>query len=143
MMVKVLLYRYCTGAASSRRFAQRPHDDIAFLVLAASNMPGFRTISYFRKDNLMELSGLLLQMLALCRRAGLVKRGHVSLDGTKVRANASRYKAMSYGRMKKQERRRWRSCCGGSRRRMTRRTAVKAMTSVGRSWPFGRAGCGR
>ena len=73
MMVKVLLYGYCVGVASSRRIAQRLHEDIAFRVLAANNTPDFRTISDFRKDNLEALSGLFLQVLALCRRAGLVK----------------------------------------------------------------------
>ena len=65
--------------------------------------PDFRTISDFRKDHLGALSGLFLQVLALCRRAGLVKLGHVALDSTKVRANASKHKAMSYGRMKEKE----------------------------------------
>ena len=103
MMVKVLLYGYCAGLASSRRIAQRLHEDIAFRVLAANNTPNFRTISDFRKDNLAALSGLFLQVVALCQRAGLVKLGHVALDGTKVKANASRHKAMSYRRMKEQE----------------------------------------
>ena len=100
MMVKVLLYGYCVGVASSRRIAQRLHEDIAFRVLAANNTPDFRTISDFRKDNLDALSGLLVQVLALCQQAGLVKLGHVALDGTKVKANASKHKAMSYQRMK-------------------------------------------
>ena len=103
MMVKVLLYGYCVGVASSRRIAQRLHEDIAFRVLAANNTPDFRTVSDFRKDNLDALSGLFLQVLALCQQAGLVKLGHVALDGTKVRANASKHKAMSYGRMKEKE----------------------------------------
>ena len=103
MMVKVLLYGYCIGVASSRRIAQRLHEDIAFRVLAANNTPDFRTISDFRKDHLAALSGLFLQVLAFCQRSGLVKLGHVALDGTKVRANASRHKAMSYRRMKEQE----------------------------------------
>ena len=103
MMVKVLLYGYCAGVASSRRIAQRLHEDIAFRVLAANNTPDFRTISDFRKDNLAALSGLFLQVLALCQQAGLVKLGHVALDGTKVRANASKHKAMSYKRMKEKE----------------------------------------
>ena len=102
MMVKVLLYGYCIGVASSRRIAQRLHEDIAFRVLAANNTPDFRTISDFRKDHLGALSGLFLQVLAFCQRAGLVKLGHVALDGAKVRANASRHKAMSYKRMKEQ-----------------------------------------
>ena len=86
--------------ASSRRIAQRLHEDIAFRVLAANNTPDFRTISDFRKDNVDALSGLFLQVLALCQQAGLVKLGHVALDGTKVKANASKHKAMSYQRMK-------------------------------------------
>ena len=100
MMVKVLLYGYCIEVASSRRIAQRLHEDIALRVLAANNTPDFRTISDFRKDHLAALSGLFLQVLALCQRAGLVKLGHVALDGAKVRANASKHKAMSYKRMK-------------------------------------------
>ena len=103
MMVKVLLYGYCTGVASSRRIAQRLHEDIAFRVLAANNTPDFRTVFGFRKDHLAALAELFLQVLELCRQAGLVKLGHVALDGTKVRANASKHKAMSYGRMKERE----------------------------------------
>ena len=103
MMVKVLLYGYCVGVASSRRIAQRLHEDVAFRVLAANNTPDFRTIADFRKDHLAALSGLFLQVLALCQRAGMVKPGHVALDGTKVRANASKHKAMSYQRMKEKE----------------------------------------
>ena len=103
MMVKVLLYGYCTGVASSRRMAQRLHEDIAFRVLAANNTPDFRTISDFRKDHLEALADLFLQVLELCQQAGLVKLGHVALDGTKVRANASKHKVMSYGRMKEKE----------------------------------------
>ena len=103
MMVKVLLYGYCAGVASSRRIARRLHEDIAFRVLAANNTPDFRTVSDFRKDHLEALGNLFGQVLALCRRAGLVKLGHVALDGTKVKANASKHKAMSYGRMKERE----------------------------------------
>ena len=83
MMVKVLLYGYCVGVASSRRIAQRLHEDIAFRVLAANNTPDFWTISDFRKDNLDALSGLFVQVLVLCQQAGLVKLGHMALDGTK------------------------------------------------------------
>ena len=86
----------------TKRIAQRLHEDIAFRVLAANNTPDFRTISDFRKDHLAALTGLFLQVLALCQRAGLVKLGHVALDGAKVRANASKHKAMSYKRMKEQ-----------------------------------------
>ena len=103
MLVKVLLYGYCIGVASSRRIARRLHKDIAFRVLAANNTPDFRIISDFRRDHLEALSGLFVQVLELCRRAGLVKLGHVALDGTKVKANASKHKAMSYGRMKERE----------------------------------------
>ena len=103
MMVKVLLYGYCVGVASSRRMAQRLHEDVAFRVLAANNTPDFRTISDFRKDHLGALSGLFLQVLMLCQQAGLVKLGHVALDSTKVKANASKHKAMSYQKMKEKE----------------------------------------
>jgi len=103
MMVKVLLYAYCIGVPSSRRIAKRLEEDIAFRVLAANNTPDFRTISDFRKDHLKTLAGLFVQVLKLCQKAGLVKLGHVSLDGTKIKANASKHKAMSYKRMKEEE----------------------------------------
>jgi len=105
MMVKVLLYAYCIGVPSSRKIAKRLEEDIGFRVLAANNTPDFRTISDFRKDHLDALGGLFLQVLKLCQRAGMVKLGHVALDGTKMRANASKHKAMSYGRMKQEEER--------------------------------------
>lgn len=103
MMVKVLLYAYCTGVYASRRLARRLHEDVAFRVLAAGNAPDFRTISDFRKRHLDALRGLFAQVLALAAKAGLVKLGHVALDGTKIRANASKHKAMSYGRMREAE----------------------------------------
>ena len=103
MMVKVLLYAYCIGVPSSRRIAKRLEEDIAFRVLAANNTPDFRTISDFRKDHLKALAGLFLQVLKVCQKAGLVKMGHVALDGTKIKANASKHKAMSYKRMKEEE----------------------------------------
>ena len=103
MMVKVLLYAYCIGVASSRKVEKRLCEDIAFRVLAANNTPDFRTISDFRKDHLKALAGLFLQVLRLCQKAGLVKLGHVALDGTKIKANASKHKAMSYKRMKEEE----------------------------------------
>jgi transposase len=102
MMVKVLLYAYCTGVVSSRKIEKRLCEDIAFRVLAANNTPDFRTISDFRKDHLKALAGLFLQVLKLCQKAGLVKLGHVALDGTKIKANASKHKAMSYKRMKEE-----------------------------------------
>ena len=91
MMVKALLYAYCIGVPSSRCIQGRRHQDIAFRRLAANNTPDFRSISEFRKDHLEALGGLFLQVLQLCQQAGLVKLGHVSLDGTKVRANASKH----------------------------------------------------
>jgi len=103
MMVKVLLYAYCVGVVSSRKIERRLCEDIAFRVLAANNTPDFRTISDFRKDHLKSLAGLFLQVLKLCQKAGLVKLGHVALDGTKIKANASKHKAMSYKRMKDEE----------------------------------------
>jgi len=103
MMVKVLLYAYCTGVPSSRKIERRLEEDISFRVLAANNTPDFRTISDFRKDHLQALGALFVQVLKLCQRAGLVKLGHVSIDGTKMKANASKHKAMSYKRMKEEE----------------------------------------
>ena len=103
MMVKVLLYAYCIGVPSSRKIAKRLEEDIGFRVLAANNTPDFRTISDFRKDHLQNLAGLFVQVLKMCRRAGMVKLGHVAIDGTKVKANASKHKAMSYKRMKEEE----------------------------------------
>ena len=99
MMVKLLLYSYAIGVASSRRIAQRCQEDVAYRVLTANNTPDFRTISDFRKRHLAALEGLFVQVLRCCQRAGLVQLGTIALDGTKVRANASKHKAMSYGRM--------------------------------------------
>ena len=103
MMVKVLFYAYCVGVVSSRKIERRLCEDIAFRILAANNTPDFRTISDFRKDHLKALAGLFLQVLKLCQKAGLVRLGHVALDGTKIKANASKHKAMSYKRMKDEE----------------------------------------
>jgi transposase len=103
MMVKVLLYAYSTGVYSSRRIAKKLLEDIAFRVLAAGNQPDFRTISDFRKRHLEAMKGLFVQIVKICREAGLVKLGHIALDGTKIKANASKHKAMSYSRMKKEE----------------------------------------
>jgi hypothetical protein len=103
MMVKLLVYGYCTGVYSSRRIARHVEEDVAFRVLAAGNAPDFRTISDFRLRHLDALAGLFEQTLQLARKAGLLKLGHVALDSTKLRANASKHKAMSYGRMKTEE----------------------------------------
>jgi len=102
MMVKLLFYSYCTGVVSSRKIAMKLVEDVAFRVLAAGNRPDFRTISDFRKLHLCALKGLFTQVLVLCEKAGMVKLGHVALDGTKLKANASKHKAMSYGRMKEE-----------------------------------------
>lgn len=99
LMTKLLVYGYCTGVFSSRRIAKRLQEDIPFKVLAAGNEPDFRTISDFRKIHLEALQGLFEQVLHIAMEAGAVKLGRVSLDGTKVKANASKHKAMSYGRM--------------------------------------------
>jgi transposase len=105
MMVTLLLYSYTQGVFSSRRMMKRCERDAAYRVIVHDDAPNFRTISDFRKLHLAELEGLFVQVLRLCQEAGLVKLGHVSLDGTKVKANASRHKAMSYGRMKEEEKR--------------------------------------
>ena len=105
MMVALLLYTYCEGVFSSRRIQKCCEHNIAYRVLVSDDVPNFRTISDFRRLNLKELEGLFVQVLRLCQKAGLVKLGHVSLDGTKIKANASRHKAMSYGRMKEEDKR--------------------------------------
>ena len=104
MMTKLLVYGYCVGVFSSRRIQKRLQEDIAFKVLAAGNEPDFRTISDFRKIHLSALQGLFEQVLQIATETGTVKLGRVSLDGTKVKANASKHKAMSYGRIKEKQR---------------------------------------
>ena len=101
MMVRLLVYAYCVGVTSSRRIERATYESVPFRVIAAGQHPDHDTIAEFRRRHLGRLSGLFVQVLELCREAGLVKLGHVALDGTKVRANASKHKAMSYGRMKK------------------------------------------
>ena len=104
MMTKVLVYGYCVGVFSSRRIQKRLQEDIGFKVLAAGNEPDFRTISDFRKIHLEALQGLFEQVLEMALESGAMKLGRVSLDGTKVKANASKHKAMSYGRMQERQR---------------------------------------
>lgn len=101
MMVKVLLYAYATGTFSSRKIAAKLHEDVAFRVLAAGNFPADRTMRDFRALHLKELSELFVQVVKLAREMGLVKLGTIAVDGTKIKANASRHKAMSYGHMLK------------------------------------------
>ena len=103
MMVKVLVYAYATGVFSSRKIERRLHEDLAFRMLAAGNFPRHRTICDFRAFHLKELADLFVQVVKLAREMGLVKLGTVAIDGTKLKANASRHKAMSYERMKQAE----------------------------------------
>lgn len=103
MLVKVLVYGYATGVFSSRKIARKLYEDVAFRVLGAGNFPSHRTICDFRVRHLPELKELFVQVGQLTRELGLVKLGTIALDGTKIKANASKHKGMSYGRMKEQE----------------------------------------
>jgi transposase len=103
MMVKVMVYAYATGTFSSRKIAKKLSEDIAFRVLAASNFPAHRTIRDFRALHLAEFTELFVQVVRLAREMGLAKLGTIAVDGTKIKANASRHKAMSYGRMQTAE----------------------------------------
>jgi transposase len=105
MMTALLLYAYCVGVFSSRKVERATYEDVAFRVLAGGEHPHFTTVNLFRLEHREALSGLFVQVLRLCARAGLSTVGHVSLDGSKVQANASKHKAMSYGRMKEEEKR--------------------------------------
>jgi len=99
MMTALLLYSYCCGLYSSRRIAKACRERVDFMSIVALDAPDFRTISDFRRRHLKALGELFTQILRLCEKAGLVKLGHVALDGTKIKANASKHKAMSYERM--------------------------------------------
>jgi transposase len=101
LMVALLLCGYCSGIYSSRRIARACVERVDFMMIAAHDPPDFRTISDFRKRHLKALAALFVQVLKLCEKAGLVRLGHVALDGTKIKANASKHKAMSYERMEK------------------------------------------
>jgi transposase len=105
MMVTLLLYCYATGTRSSRRIMNRCRADVTCRVIVGNDIPGFRTISDFRKIHLERLETLFVEVLKLCALAGLAKVGTISLDGTKIKANASRHKAMSYDRMEQEEKR--------------------------------------
>src|SRR3984957_12413639 len=104
MMTKVLVYGYCVGVFSSRRIERRLVEDVGFRVLAAGNAPNFRTIADFRQLHLATLAGLFEEVLKIALEAGALKLGRVVLDGTKLKANASKHKAMSYGRMRERQR---------------------------------------
>jgi len=103
MMTQLLVYAYCVGVRSSRKIEQATYDSVAFRMITADQHPDHDTIAEFRRRHAVPLAGLFDQILELCRARGMVKLGHVAIDGTKVRANASKHKAMSYGRMKKKE----------------------------------------
>jgi transposase len=99
MMVRVLLYGYANGVYSSRKIEARTYEDVAFRYLSGDQHPDHDTFADFRKRHLEALAGLFTQALLLCEKAGLVKLGHVAIDGSKIKANASKHRAMSYGRM--------------------------------------------
>src|SRR5690606_10249988 len=103
MMVALLLYAYAVGVPSSRKIERRTHEDIAFRVIAGGTHPDHTRISEFRRIHLKELEKLFVQVLQLCAKAKLVKLGHIAIDGTKIKANASKHKAMSYKRMMAEE----------------------------------------
>ena len=103
MMLKLLVYAYATGVFSSRKIARKVDEDVAFRVLAAGNRPDFRTVNTFRLEQLEMFKKLFVEVLRLAKRTGLLKLGTVALDGTKVKANASKHKAMSYERMQQEE----------------------------------------
>ena len=103
MMVKVLIYAYATGVFSSRAIARKLEEDVAFRVLGAENFPRHRTICEFRRRHLEDFERMFVEVVRLAREMGVVRFGTLSVDGTKVRANASKRKAMSYGRMLKEE----------------------------------------
>ena len=105
MMVALLLYGYATGTRSSRKIMRRCQTDVACRIIVGEDVPDFRTISDFRKTHLARLEALFLEVLKLCALAGLTRVGTIALDGTKIKANASRHKAMSYDRMKEEEKR--------------------------------------
>ena len=105
MMLKVLIYGYATGVFSSRRLAQKLHEDVAFRVLAAGNFPAHRTLCEFRKRHLGDFEAIFVQIVRIAAEVGLVKLGTIAVDGSKMKANASKHKAMSYGRMQDEEKR--------------------------------------
>jgi len=104
MMVKLLVYAYCMGKPSSRHIERATYEEIPYRILAANQHPDHDSLAAFRQRHVAALAGLFGQVLQLCQRAGLVRLGHVALDGTKILANASKHKAMSYGRMAEAER---------------------------------------
>ena len=104
MMIKIIVYGYAVGVRSSRKIAKKLHEDVAFRVLASENFPAHRTISDFRQQHLKELGRLFVKVVRLAQEIGLLKIGTLAVDGSKVKANASKHKSMSYDRMKQQQR---------------------------------------
>jgi len=148
MMTKILIYAYCVGVFSSRRMEKRLGEDVGFRVLAAGNQPDFRTLSDFRKLHLKVLQELFDQVLQISFEAGKMKLGRVALDGSKVKANASKHKAMSYGRMEEEQKR----LRAEVKRLLEQAEAADAEEDAGygrdrrgrmcrRSWPGARVGC--
>src|SRR6266849_7618568 len=103
MMTALLLYSYCCGIYASRRIAKACRERVDFMSIVGFDAPDFRTVSEFRRRHLKALGALFRQILQLCEAAGLAKLGHVALDGTKIKANASKHKAMSYERIQQRE----------------------------------------
>jgi len=103
MMVALLLYAYSTGTFSSRKISRETYDDVAYRVIVAGSHPHFTTVNQFRLEHRHALAALFKQILELCQKAGLVKLGHIAIDGSKVKANASKHKAMSHDRMQSTE----------------------------------------
>lgn len=134
MMVAVLLYAYATGTYSSRRIAKKLYEDVAYRVVAAGNFPAHRTIAEFRQRHLADVEAVFVQVVQIAREAGGVQLGTVAVDGSKVTANASRHKAMSYGRMGQEERR--------LREQIAALTAQAAATDAAEDVVHGADGCG-
>ena len=103
MLLKLLLYGYTQGKTSSRKLERATYEEVPYRVLAGNQHPDHDSIAAFRKRHLAALAGLFTQVLRLCQEAGLVKLGHVALDGSKIKANASKHKAMSYARLQRSE----------------------------------------
>ena len=146
MMAALLLHSYASGLYSSRRIARATVEQADFMMIVAGDPPDFRTISDFRKRHLRALAGLFVQVLKLAEKAGLVKLGHVALDGTKIKANASKHKAMSYERMKKREAElqaevdRWVARPKPPMHKRTSSTARSAAMRCPTGWPTSRSG---
>ena len=103
MMLKILIYGYCIGVRSSRKIAQKCEDDIAFRYLLGNNFPKFRAIAEFRRRHLEAFQKLFVDVLMVCRKARLIKLSHISLDGSKIKANDSKHKTMSYEHMESEK----------------------------------------